>query len=89
MRQFFGMSQHGNLQEAVAGLSHPQFLMLLSGNGQFEAHVKQLEKLYPGVPSIGCIGMGYDTRVVEQGVCVFAFLDGVSAAANVDRKSVV
>ncbi len=80
MRQFFGMSQHGNLQEAVAGLSHPQFLMLLSGNGQFEAHVKQLEKLYPGVPSIGCIGMGYDTRV---GVCVFAFLDGVSAAANV------
>ncbi|MCI9377417.1 MAG: hypothetical protein HFI06_02580 [Eubacterium sp.] len=83
MRQFFGMSQHGNLQEAVAGLSHPQFLMLLSGNGQFEAHVKQLEKLYPGVPSIGCIGMGYDTRVVEQGVCVFAFLDGVSAAANV------
>ena len=83
MRQFFGMSQHGNLQEAVAGLSHPQFLMLLSGTGQFEAHVKQLEKLYPGVPSIGCIGMGYDTRVVEQGVCVFAFLDGVSAAANV------
>ena len=83
MRQFFGMSQHGTLQEAVAGLSHPQFLMLFSGNGQFEAHVKQLEKLYPGVPSIGCIGMGYDTRVVEQGVCVFAFLDGVSAAANV------
>ena len=83
MRQFFGMSQHGNLEEAVSGLNRPQFLMLLSNNGQFEAHVKQLEKLYPEVPSIGCIGMGYDTRIVEQGVCVIAFLDGVSAAANV------
>ena len=31
----------------------------------------------------GCMGMGYDTRIVEQGVCVIAFLDGVSAAANV------
>ena len=45
MRQFFGMSQHGNLQEAVAGLSHPQFLMLLSGNGQFEAHVTGCPRL--------------------------------------------
>ena len=83
MKQFFGMSQRGNLEEAVSGLGRPQFLMLLSNNDQFEAHVKLLEKIYPGVPSIGCIGMGYDTRVVEQGVCVIAFSDGVSAAANV------
>ena len=57
--------------------------MLLSNKRQFEEHVKQLEKLYPGIPSIGCIGMSYDTRIVEQGVGVIAFTDGVSAAANV------
>ncbi len=83
MRQFFGMSQQGDLRAAVSGLNNPQLIMLMSNSRQFEEHVKELEKLYPQVPSIGCIGMCYDTRVVEHGVGVVAFLDGVSAAANV------
>ncbi len=83
MKQFFGMSQQGNLSEAVRGLSRPQFIMLFSNGDQFEKHVDELEKLYPEVPSIGCIGMSYDTKVVEKGVGVVAFYDGVSAAANV------
>ncbi len=83
MKQFFGKSQSGNLQEAVRGLSNPQFLMLLSNSEQFEAHVKKLEALYPHVPSIGCIGMSYDSNVVEKGVGVIAYYDGVTAAANV------
>lgn len=83
MKQFFGMSQNGNLQEAVQGLTAPQFIMLLSNDEQFEAHVKKLESLFPHVPSIGCIGMSYSTRVVEKGVGIIAFYDGVSAAANV------
>lgn len=83
MKQFFGKSQSGNLQEAVRGLSNPQFIMLLSNKEQFEAHVKKLEALYPHVPSIGCIGMSYDTQVVEKGVGVIAYYDGITAAANV------
>lgn len=83
MKQFFGMSQSGNLQEAVHGLNNPQLIMLLSNSGQFEAHVKKLEALYPNIPSIGCIGMSYDNRVVEKGVGIIAFYDGVTAAANV------
>ncbi len=83
MRQFFGMSQSGNLQEAVRGLENPQLIMLLSNSDQFEAHVKKLEELYPRVPSIGCIGMSYDTTVVEKGVGVIAYFDGVNATANV------
>ena len=83
MRQFFGMSQSGNLNEAVSGLTNPQLILLMSNSSQFEAHVKRLEELYPRVPSIGCIGMSYDTKVVEKGVGVIAFCDGVTAAANV------
>lgn len=83
MRQFFGMSQSGNLQEAVRGLGKPQLIMLLSNSDQFEAHVKKLEELYPNVPSIGCIGMSYDTKVVEKGVGIIAYYDGVTATANV------
>lgn len=66
MRQFFGMSPSGNLEEAVRGLKDPQLIMLLSNNEQFETHVKKLESLFPNVPSIGCIGMSYDVRVVEK-----------------------
>lgn len=83
MKQFFGMSQSGNLNDAVRGLNNPQLIMLLSNSEQFEKHVKQLETLYPKVPSIGCIGMSYDSRIVEKGVGIIAFKDGVSAAANV------
>ena len=56
MKQFFGMSQRGNLEEALRGLRAPQFIMLFSNDGQFEKHVAELEKAFPGVPSIGCIG---------------------------------
>lgn len=83
MKQFFGMSQNGNLQEAVQGLKNPQLIMLLSNADQFEKHVAELEKLYPQIPSIGCIGMSYDTRIVEKGVGIIAFTDGITAAANV------
>ena len=83
MRQFYGMSQFGDLTEAVRGLSSPQFIMLFSNKDQFDSHVRELEKLFPGVPSIGCVGMCYDTRVVEKGVGVIAFSDGVQAVANV------
>ena len=83
MKQFYGMSQRGNLDEALNGLRNPEFIMLLSNNDQFEAHVKALEQRFPGVPSIGCIGMCYQIGVVENGVGVIAFTDGVTATANV------
>ena len=83
MKQFFGTSQSGDLAAAVRNLNNPKFIMLLSNNTQFEAHVKTLESLYPKVPSIGCIGMSYDTNITENGVSVIAFLDDVSATANV------
>lgn len=83
MKQYFGMSQRGDLKEAIRGFMRPQMLMLFSNGEQFDTHVKELEELYPGVPSIGCIGMSYDTRIVEKGVGVVAFSDGVQAAANV------
>ena len=83
MKQFYGMSQRGNLDEALNGLRNPEFIMLLSNDSQFEAHVKALEQRFPGVPSIGCIGMCYQAGVVENGVGIIAFTDGVTAAAGV------
>lgn len=71
------------MREAVKGLKDPQMILLMSNAEQFETHVRKLEELFPGVPSIGCIGMSYDTRVVEKGVGLVAFYGGISAAADV------
>lgn len=89
MRQAFGMSRSGNLKEAAQALGRPQFLMLFSNGSQFEQHVKELEALFPGVPSIGCIGMSYDSRMVTEGVGLVAFSDGITAAANVLEQASV
>ena len=89
VKQFFGMSQSGDLKEAVSGLSNPQLIMLLSNSEQFESHVKTLQGMYPKVPSIGCAGMSYSTKIVEKGVSVLAFYDGVTAAVNVLEQASV
>ena len=83
MKQFYGKSEKGNLKEAVGGLSNPKLIILMSNKEQFESHVAELEELYPGVQSIGCIGMCYDTKVVESGVGVAAFTEGIDAVAGV------
>ncbi|MCH5253921.1 MAG: FIST C-terminal domain-containing protein [Lachnospiraceae bacterium] len=82
MKQFFGTSNRGDLREAVNGLKSPEAILLLSNADQFEEHVAQLEDAFPGVPSIGCIDMCYDTKVVEKGVGVVAY-EGVTAVAGV------
>ncbi len=83
VKQFFGKSQNGNLREAVDGLQNPKLILLMSNCDQFEYHVRELEALFPQVPSIGCIGMCYDTDVVEKGVGVVAYSDGITAVVNV------
>lgn len=76
MKQIFGMSRSGDLQEAARSVSNPQLIMLFSNNEQFEEHVKKLETLFPNVPSIGCIGMSYDNRIVEKGVGILRLRRG-------------
>lgn len=85
MKQMIGSSKSGNLKEALkeGKITSPALLMLMSNADQFEEHVAQLEAAFPGVPSIGCIGMSYDRQVIEKGVMVVAYTEGVTAAANV------
>lgn len=83
MKQFWGTSQTGNLMEAIKGLHDPKMIILMSNADKFEEHVAELEKQFPGVPSIGCIGMSYADKVTQKGVSVVAYTDGVKAVANV------
>ena len=83
MKIFYGDSKTGDLKKAVSGLSHARLIILFSNPTQFEQHVKELNSLYPGVPSIGAIAMSYKSNVVEKGVAITAFTDGVKAVAGV------
>lgn len=79
------MDKGGNLKEALRAISALKLLLLMSNAKQFEQHVEELEKQFPGVPSIGCIGGSYSGQTVQAdgGVAVVAFEGNLTVAANV------
>ena len=82
MKMFYGTSASGNVSDALKGVTSPKLLIMTSPADLFEKNVAQLEKAFPGVPSIGCIAMGYEREVEEKGTTVTAFTDGVTCAAG-------
>ena len=83
MKMFYGTSSAGSVAEAAKGLNAPKLIIMTATADYFEKSVNDLENLYKGVPSIGCIAMGYDRKVTEKGVTVTAFTEGVTVAAGV------
>ncbi len=83
MKMYSGKSASGNVSEAVRGLSNPQLILFTVDADHFEACVNEIAKLFPSVPSIGCIGRSYDSSIQENGIAVTAFTDGVKVASGV------
>ncbi|MDK2829631.1 MAG: hypothetical protein PWP67_2451 [Clostridium butyricum] len=84
MKQQIGTSLKGDLSEALKGIINPAIIILLSNKSKFEKHVKELEQLYPGTPSIGCICASYSKNsTIENGLTVIAFSGCVRVATNV------
>jgi len=84
MKQVYGMSKTGDLQEAIKGITNPAALLLMTSAEKLEEHARQLEEVFPGVPSIGAVGHSYgDENTNVEGVTVVALSDGIKAVANV------
>ena len=85
MKQIYRADKRGNLTEILKEMKAPKLLMLMSNAKQFEEHVQELEKQFPGVPSIGCIGGSYGGQevVAENGVAVIAMEGNLTVATNV------
>lgn len=84
MKQTYGMSNSGNLPEAVQNIREPKALLLMTNEANFEKHVEELQNLFPDVPSIGCVGMSYvGEKTCEKGVTVIALSEGIEAVSNV------
>lgn len=83
MKMFSGKNPSGDIKDAVRGLSSAKLIIMMSDADHFDKNVAELAKLYPNVPSIGCVAMGYDNCICETGVVVSALVDGVKVAVNV------
>ena len=84
MKQIYGVSVSGNMEEAIRGISNPSALVFATTAENLEKHAKELEEAFPGVPSIGGVGQGYgDAKTNDNGVTVIALSDGIKATANV------
>ncbi len=83
MKMFYGKNQSSNVKEAVRGLSSPKLIVFTCSEDGFDKAVDEIEQLYPGVPSIGCVGMGYDSTILEKGVSVMAFTEGVTVTTGI------
>ena len=85
MKQIYRVDKGGNLAQALSQINAPKLLLLMSNSEQFEQHVEELERYFPGVPSIGCIGGSYggQTVVADNGVAVIAMEGNLSVVTNV------
>ena len=84
MKQQIGTSVSGDLFKAVKGFSNSSLIILLSNKNKFKEHVAELEQLYPGIPSIGCICTSYSQdSTIENGVTAIAFSGCVGVTTNV------
>lgn len=83
MKMFYGKSASCNVKEAASGLSKPKLIVFTCSADGFEKAVSDIEQLFPGVPSIGCVGMGYDASILESGVSIMAFSEGVTVASGI------
>lgn len=87
MKQFFNESKSGSVSEAIKGLSNPQLIMMFEGNADnFERDVKELEEAFPGVPSVGCLAMGYANSMVDKGIAIIAFCEGVEVQVGMLKE---
>jgi len=87
MREFVKNSKDGKVSEALAGLTDPKLIMMFVGNADaFDADVEELEKAFPGVPSVACIANAYGQEMYPDGLSIIAFTDGVEVATGVLKE---
>ena len=83
MKMFYGKDSSCNVKSATSGLISPKLIVFTCDANGFDKAVAEIEQAYPGVPSIGCVGMGYDSTILEKGLSVMAFSEGVTVSAGI------
>lgn len=88
MKQIYVTNNNNDLEQAVSTIENPSGLILITNESNFEKHVKQLESIFPNVPSIGGIATGYaENSVIENGVTVIALYEAKISANVLEELS--
>lgn len=85
MQFILGSSRTGNVTEALQTIQAPEALFFtVTDEGMLADAAAQIERAFPGVPSIGGVGSSYAGKnTVDQGVSVIGMKDQIKVTADV------
>lgn len=85
MKLTYGSSRKGNVSEALKSITEPAALLFsVAHEDMLEHAANEIEKIFPGVASIGGVGQAYiDEQFFDTGVTVIAMKENIRVAADV------
>lgn len=91
MKLSYGSSKKGDVSEALRTISEPAALFFSVAKEEMLAHAAtEIEKIFPGVPSIGGVGQSYiGKQFFDEGITVIAMKDNIKVVADVLEQASV
>lgn len=85
MKLAYGSSRNGDISEAIKNITEPAALLFIVANEEMLAQAaEEIEKKFPGIPSIGGVGYAYTgNQFFDTGVFVIALKQNIAVAADV------
>ncbi len=91
MRLAYGSSKKGDVSEALKNITEPAALFFSVANENMLEHTAhEIERIFPGVPSIGGVGQAYcGNQFFDAGITVIAMKENIKVAADVLEQASV
>lgn len=85
MKLAYGSSKKGDVSEALRNITEPAALFFsVASEDMLERAAGEIEKVFPGVPSIGGVGQAYISKnFYDAGITVIAMKENIKVAADV------
>ncbi|MCI8326634.1 MAG: hypothetical protein HFI37_02540 [Lachnospiraceae bacterium] len=91
MKLTYGSSKRGDVSEALRNITEPAALFFsVASEDMLEHTANEIEKIFPGVASIGGVGQAYmDRQFFDAGVTVIAMKENIKVVADVLEQASV
>lgn len=91
MRFSYGSNEKGDVAEALRFITEPSALFFSVAKEEMLEHAaSEIERIFPGVASIGGVGQAYvDRKTLEEGITIIAIKENVRAVADVLEQASV
>ena len=91
MKFSYGSSEKGDVSEALKFITAPAALFFsVAKEDMLEQAAGEIERLFPGVASIGGVGQAYaDRKSFEEGITVIAMKENIKVVADVLEQASV